>query len=139
MKVAIAANRAGAALKETVKAHLTKAGYEMQDLSNDDIYEATMNVVRAIKDEGVTRGIVIDDYGNAPFMIAAKHHGIVCAPTYEDYTSSMTRHHNSTQIISLGAAITAEKLACTLAENFVKTEYDGGRHQIRIDMMNRIL
>ena len=136
MKVAIAANQIGARLKDVVKAYLADKGYEMVDYSDADIFTATMNVVKAIKDEGITRGIVIDDYGIAPFMVASKNHGIVCAPTYEDYTSSMTRHHNSTQIITLGANITADVLSCQLAENFVKTEYDGGRHQIRIDMLN---
>lgn len=139
MKVAIAANQIGARLKDVVKAYLADKGYEMVDYSDADIFTATMNVVKAIKDEGITRGIVIDDYGIAPFMVASKNHGIVCAPTYEDYTSSMTRHHNSTQIITLGADITADVLSCQLAENFVKTEYDGGRHQIRIDMLNREL
>ena len=139
MKVAIAANQIGARLKDVVKAYLADKGYEMVDYSYADIFTATMNVVKAIKDEGITRGIVIDDYGIAPFMVASKNHGIVCAPTYEDYTSSMTRHHNSTQIITLGANITADVLSCQLAENFVKTEYDGGRHQIRIDMLNREL
>lgn len=139
MKVAIAANQIGVRLKDVVKAYLADKGYEMVDYSDADIFTATMNVVKAIKNEGITRGIVIDDYGIAPFMVASKNHGIVCAPTYEDYTSSMTRHHNSTQIITLGANITADVLSCQLAENFVKTEYDGGRHQIRIDMLNREL
>ena len=139
MKVAIAANAVGKSLKDCVKKYLADKGYEMVDLSDDDIFEATMNVVKAIKDGGITRGIVVDDYAVAPFMIASKNHGIVCAPTYEDYTSSMTRHHNSTQIIALAANITAPALSCQLAENFCKTEYDGGRHQVRIDMMNRIL
>ena len=123
----------------SVLCYLSGKGYEMEDISDVDIFTATMNVVHAIQNGGVTRGIVIDDYGVAPFMIASKNHGIVCAPTYEDYTSSMTRHHNSTQIITLGANITADALSCQLAENFVKTEYDGGRHQIRIDMLNREL
>lgn len=137
--VAISSDEVGKNLKEAVKKHLKSKGYNVTDFSGKDIFDSTMGVVKAIQEKGYTRGIVIDDYGNAPFMIAAKHHGIVCAPTYEDYTSSMTRHHNSTQIITMGAYITAEKLACQLAENFVKTEYDGGRHQVRIDMMNRIL
>ena len=139
MKVAIAANAVGKELKDCVKSYLADKGYEMVDLSDDDIFTATMNVVKAIQDGEITRAIVMDDYAVAPFMIASKNHGIVCAPTYEDYTSSMTRHHNSTQIIALAANITAPVLSCQLAENFCKTEYDGGRHQIRIDMMNRIL
>ena len=139
MKVAIAANAVGKELKDCVKAYLADKGYEMVDLSDDDIFEATMNVVKAIQGGEITRGIVVDDYAVAPFMIASKNHGIVCAPTYEDYTSSMTRHHNSTQIIALAANITAPVLSCQLAENFCKTEYDGGRHQVRIDMLNREL
>ena len=139
MKVAIAANAVGKSLKDCVKKYLEGKGYEMVDMSNDDIFTATMNVVKAIQGGEITRGIVVDDYTVAPFMIASKNHGIVCAPTYEDYTSSMTRHHNSTQIIALAANITAPVLSCQLAENFCKTEYDGGRHQVRIDMMNRIL
>ena len=123
--------------EDALTEYLESKGYEIEDFSNQDIFTATENVVTAIQEKGITRGIIVDDYGVAPFMIAAKHHGIVCAPTYEDYTSSMTRHHNSTQIITLGANVTAEKLSCQLAENFVKTEYDGGRHQIRIDMLNR--
>lgn len=139
MKVAISANEVGTRLKDVVKAHLTQAGYEVVDVSDKDIFTATMNVVELVNNGEITRGIVIDDYGVVPFNIAAKNHGIVCAPVYEDYTSSMTRHHNSTQIITLGANITADVLSCQLAENFVKTEYDGGRHQIRIDMLNREL
>lgn len=139
MKVAISANEVGTRLKDVVKAHLTQAGYEVVDVSHKDIFTATMNVVELVNKGGITRGIVVDDYGVVPFNIAAKNHGIVCAPVYEDYTSSMTRHHNSTQIITLGANITADVLSCQLAENFVKTEYDGGRHQIRIDMLNREL
>ena len=139
MKVAIAANAVGKSLKDCVKKYLADKGYEMVDMSDDDIFTETMNVVKAIQGGEITRGIVVDDYAVAPFMIASKNHGIVCAPTYEDYTSSMTRHHNSTQIIALAANITAPVLSCQLAENFCKTEYDGGRHQVRIDMMNRIL
>lgn len=139
MKVAMAANEAGARLKDVVKAYLTEKGYEVVDVSDADIFTATMNVVELVKSGEITRGIVIDDYGVAPFNIASKNHGIVCAQVYEDYTSSMTRRHNSTQIIAMGANITADVLSCELAENFVKTEYDGGRHQIRIDMLNREL
>ena len=139
MKVAIAANAVGKELKEVVRQHLQKAGYEMMDLSEEDIFVATLQVVAAIREKRAERGIVIDDYGVAPFMIASKNHGIICAPVYEDYTSAMTRRHNSTQMITLGAAVTAETLSCQLAENFVKSEYDGGRHQIRIDMLDRMV
>ena len=139
MKVAIAANGVGEKLKNAVKAYLVKKGYDMVDLSDADIFTATMNVVEKIKDKSADRGIVVDDYAAASFMIASKNHGIVCAPVYEYYTADMTRRHNSTQMICLGAGITSEKLSCELAQAFLDTEYAGGRHQIRVDMLDRML
>ena len=139
MKIAIAANEKGKVLKEKVKEFLAEHHYEMMDQSSSDIFEATMNIVAAIKNKTVDKVIVIDEYGVAPFMIATKNHGIICAPVYDDYTSKMTRMHNATQIIALGSAISAEKLACQLALNFAESEYDGGRHQVRIDMLDRML
>jgi galactose-6-phosphate isomerase len=139
MKIAIAANEKGKVLKEQVKFFLAEHRYEMLDQSSPDIFQATMNIVEAIKNKTVDKGIVIDEYGVVPFMIANKNHGIICASVYDDYTSKLTRRHNATQIIALGSAISAEKLACELALNFSESEYDGGRHQVRIDMLNRML
>ncbi len=139
MKIAIAANPLGEELKEKLAACLQGRGYELIDVSDEDIYTATMNVVQAIQEKTVERGIVVDDYAEAPFMIASKNHGIICAPVFEDYTAAMTRRHNSTQMICLGAAVTAEKLSCELALQFLESDYDGGRHQVRVDMLDRML
>lgn len=139
MKVVIAANKVGEQLKEVLKNFLVEKNYEVIDQSDEDIFTATMNVVNAIKDKTADRGIVVDDYAVAPFMIASKNHGIICAPVYEDYTSKMTRAHNSTQMICLGSKITADALSCEMALNFVEAEYDAGRHQVRVDMLDRML
>ena len=139
MKIAIAANPLGEELKEKLAACLQGRGYELIDVSDEDIYTATMNVVQAIQEKTVERGIVVDDYAEAPFMIASKNHGIICAPVFEDYTAAMTRRHNSTQMICLGAAVTAKKLSCELALQFLESDYDGGRHQVRVDMLDRML
>jgi galactose-6-phosphate isomerase len=139
MIIAIAANENGKILKDQVKTFLAEHHYEMLDRSSPDIFEATMNIVEAIKNKTADKGIVIDEYSVAPFMIANKNHGIICASVYDDYTSKMTRKHNATQIIALASAISAEKLACELALNFSESEYDGGRHQVRIDMLNKML
>ena len=80
MKVAISANEVGARLKDVIKAHLSGAGYEVVDVSDKDIFTATMNVVDLVNKGEITRGIVVDDYGVVPFKFAAKSHGTVCAP-----------------------------------------------------------
>ena len=141
MKIALAADSAGQQLKESIKLFLEagKNSYQISDLSNPDIFTATMSVVNAINEKKIERGIIIDDYAIAPFMIANKNHGIICASVYEDYTSKMTRTHNNTQIICLSSNITAKELACAMANNFLESEYAGGRHQIRVDMLNRMV
>lgn len=139
MKLVIASDTHGKVLKEQIKAFLTERQYQVIDVSAEDIFDATMNVVGQIKSKEAHRGIVVDAYGVAPFMIANKNHGIICAPIYEHYTADMTRRHNSTQIVAVGAAVTAGELACQLAATFVNTEYDGGRHQVRVDMLDRML
>ena len=139
MKVAIAANKLGEDLKKKISTRLQTQGYELSDVSDADIYTATMNVVKAIQEKKADRGIVVDDYAVAPFMIASKNHGIICAPVFEDYTAAMTRRHNSTQMICLAAKVTAEELSCDLALRFLESDYDGGRHQVRIDMLDRML
>lgn len=139
MKIVIAANQLGEHLKGVVKRYLTDHGYEVVDVSDEDIFAATMNVVNMIKAAQADRGVIIDDYGVAPFMVASKNHGIICAPVYEYYTADMTCQHNSTQVICLGAEITAEKLSCELVQAFLHTEYAAGRHQVRIDMLDRMV
>ena len=67
MKIAIAANLVGEHLKDVVKAYLMDKNYEVVDVSDPDIFTATMNVVEKIKDKSADRGIVVDDYAAASF------------------------------------------------------------------------
>lgn len=139
MKIVISADQGSKMLKYRIKGALEERRHTVEDVSAPDVFDATMNVVHAMQKRTADVGIVIDAYGVAPFMIANKNSGIICAAVYEDYTSKMTRRHNHTGIIALGSAITAECLSCELALNFVASQYDGGRHQARVDMLNKML
>ncbi len=139
MRIVLAADEKHTLAKEQVKKFLTEQQCQVIDVSATDIFTATIQVVGKIKEDQTAKGIVIDGYGVAPFMIANKQHGIICAAVYDDYTAKMTRRHNATQIIALGAAILAPEALCSLALDFVESEYDGGRHQVRIDMLNKML
>ncbi len=139
MRIILAADEKHAPVKEQVKKFLTAQQYQVIDLSAADIFTATMQVVGKIKEDQTAKGIVIDGYGVAPFMIANKQHGIICAAVYDDYTAKMTRRHNATQIIAMGTTISAPEALCSLAQSFIESEYDGGRHQVRIDMLNKML
>ena len=86
----------------------------------------------------IEKGIILDDYGTAPFMICSKHSGIVCAQASDEHSAKMTRDHNNTSIITIGYEITGEALAKSICGVFAESDYSGGRHQVRVDMLNKM-
>ena len=83
-------------------------------------------------------GIVIDAYGAGPFMVATKIKGMVAAEVSDERSAYMTRGHNNSRMITMGAQIVGDQLAKNIAKGFVNGKYDGGRHQIRVDMLNKM-
>ncbi|MBU5465429.1 galactose-6-phosphate isomerase subunit LacA [Virgibacillus sp. MSJ-26] len=141
MKLVIGSDAKGFELKEHLKSYLTDLGYSVQDETPEedlDFYDATTRVVNVIQNEKADKGIVVDEYGAGPFMIANKHKGIICANTFDEHSAFMTRGHNNANVITIGSGIVGEKLAEKIAGTFVKAEYDGGRHQVRVDMLNKM-
>lgn len=141
MKVLIGADRSGSGLKEHLKEFLQEKGYEVIDKTEDtvDLVDAADRVCKGILTKEGDRGILIDEYGAGPFMAANKHKGIICAEVSDEHSAYMTRSHNNTSIIAMGSGIVGPKLAEALAESYLQSEYAGGRHQIRVDMLNKML
>ncbi|ESR08765.1 galactose-6-phosphate isomerase subunit LacA, partial [Streptococcus iniae] len=83
-------------------------------------------------------GIMIDAYGAGPFMVATKIKGMVAAEVSDERSAYMTRGHNNARMITIGSEIVGELLAKNIAKAFVTGKYDGGRHQIRVDMLNKM-
>lgn len=141
MKVAIGADQAGFSLKEHLKAFITQLGFEVIDQTPTDeldFVDAASSVARAIQSGAVDRGIAIDEYGAGSFMVAAKHKGIVCAEISDEHSAKMTRDHNNASMITIGSGLVGNRLAEKLVQTFLEAEYSGGRHQIRVDMLNKM-
>lgn len=141
MKIVIGSDTKGFGLKEHLKTYLANLGYDVQDVTLEqdlDFYNATVKVTNVVQEEKADKGIVIDEYGVGPFMVANKHKGIICANTFDEHSAMMTRGHNNANMITIGAGIVGEKLAERIAGAFAASEYDGGRHQIRVDMLNKM-
>ena len=136
MKVLIGADKKGSILKEHLKNYLVSKGYEVIDKTEDevDLVDSADRVCKAI-----LRGILIDEYGAGSFMAANKHKGIICAEVSDEHSAYMTRSHNNTSVIAMGSGIVGTKLAEALVDNYLTSEYAGGRHQIRVDMLNKML
>jgi len=94
-------------------------------------------VVKDYKEEQ-NLGIVIDAYGAGPFMVATKIKGMVAAEVSDERSAYMTRGHNNSRMITMGAQLVGDELAKNIAKGFVNGKYDGGRHQIRVDMLNKM-
>ena len=141
MKVFIGSDKDGFHLKEVIKNHLLENGYEVVDKTpeaNLDFVDSTTLVVKEVLADQNARGIVIDQYGVGSFMAANKFKGMICAAVSDEHSAKMTRDHNNTKVIALGSGIVGEELAKNCVEAYLKSNYSAGRHQIRIDMLNKM-
>ena len=84
------------------------------------------------------KAIVIDEYGTGSFNVCVKHKGIICAQVADEHSAKMTRDHNNTSIITIGSNVTSLEVAKSICEKFILSDYSGGRHQIRVDMLNKM-
>ena len=104
----------------------------------EDFVQATLTVVDSVRKSDDHFGIVIDAHGVGPFMVATKIKGIIAAVVSDERSAYMTRSHNNSRIITLGSEILGDTLAKQIVQGFLEGEYDGGRHQIRVDMLNKL-
>ena len=140
MSVIIGADAAGIRLKEVVKEYLESEGFQVVDVTEEgqDFVDVTLAVAKEVKQAEDNLGIVIDAYGAGPFMVAPKIKGMVAAEVSDERSAYMTRGHNNSRMITMGAQIVGDQLAKNIAKGFVNGKYDGGRHQIRVDMLNKM-
>lgn len=137
-KVYLACDAAGFDLKEALKPVITDAGDEVVDLTGEpaaDFLVATEAACQALQHDEQGVAIVIDAYGVGSYMAANKYKGIIPANLSEERTAYMTKQHNNARMITLGSEIVGTELAKNITKEFLKATYDGGRHQIRVDMM----
>ncbi len=140
MAIVVGADLKGTRLKDVVKNFLVEEGFEVIDVTKDgqDFVDVTLAVASEVNKDEQNLGIVIDAYGAGPFMVATKIKGIVAAEVSDERSAYMTRGHNNSRMITVGAEIVGDELAKNIAKGFVNGKYDGGRHQIRVDMLNKM-
>lgn len=140
MAIIIGADAAGSKLKDVVKDFLVEENFEVVDVTKEgqDFVDVTLAVAAEVNKQEENLGIVIDAYGAGPFMVATKIKGMVAAEVSDERSAYMTRGHNNSRMITMGAEIVGEGLAKNIAKGFVNGKYDGGRHQIRVDMLNKM-
>lgn len=137
MPVVLAADHAGYPLKEAIKTYLASQSIDVIDVgtfSEESVdYPAIMRKGCAVVLENDCKGIIFGGSGNGEAMAANKVRGIRCALCYSAETARLAREHNNANVMSLGGRLTDEKTAIELVDIFLNTEFEGGRHQRRID------
>ncbi|HHF7010816.1 galactose-6-phosphate isomerase subunit LacA [Streptococcus mutans] len=141
MTIIIGSDAAGKRLKDVIKTFLKDNNHEVLDVTERkdlDFVDSTLAVVHEVQKNDKNLGIAIDAYGAGSFMVATKVKGMIAAEVSDERSAYMTRGHNNARIITLGAEIVGDELAKNIVKDFVEAKYDGGRHQIRVDMLNKM-
>ena len=140
----IGADSAGYTLKEEVKVHLSTLGYQVEDMgchSTESCHypDFAAKVCKKVQaDLEGSFGILICGTGIGMSMCANKHRGIRAAVCGDTYSAKMTRCHNDANLLCIGARVTGSCLALDIVDAFLGAEYEGGRHAIRVKMMEDI-
>ncbi|MFP4458363.1 MAG: ribose 5-phosphate isomerase B [Candidatus Zixiibacteriota bacterium] len=142
MKISIASDHGGFELKEKLVAHLKKSGYKLNDHGtyseeSVDYPNFAQKVTADIVDKKADRGILICGTGIGMSIAANKVNGIRCGLCTSIYHAKMTRAHNNANILALGGRFTKLEDASKIAETFLTTSFEGGRHQRRIDIFEK--
>ncbi len=139
MKIAIGCDHGALELKNTVKAHLEKQGHQVQDfgthtLDSCDYPDFAAAAARAVANGECQRGIVLCTTGIGMSIAANKIKGIRCALLSDVMSARLTREHNDTNMMAIGAGVVGTMLALEIVDTWVGTEFSHQeRHQRRID------
>ena len=143
MRIAFGSDHAGFELKSHLLTYLAASGHEMSDLGTDSTepvdYPAFCAAVgRAVVAGEADWGIVIGGSGQGEQLAANKVRGVRAALCNDLYTARMARAHNDANVLSIGGRVVGISLAEEIVDLFATTEFEGGRHQRRIDQVMEI-
>ena len=139
MKIAIACDHGALELKNLVISHLQKKGHEVVNFGTDtldscDYPDYAAPAAQAVANGRCDKGIVLCTTGIGVSISANKVDGIRCALLADVWSAKMTRLHNDTNMMALGAGVVGENLALEIVDTWLGTEFSGdARHQRRID------
>ena len=137
MKIALGCDHGAYDLKEALKAHLTAAGHEVEDFGcfgheSCDYPDYAAPAAKAVAAGACDRGSVCCTTCIGVSITANKVRGIRCALVSDLMSARLTRQHNDTNMLAMGAGVIGEKLALESADTWLATEFEGGRHARRV-------
>ncbi len=139
--VSIGSDHAGFELKTTIVSFLESKGIKVTDFGpfseeRADYPDYAHPVAKSIENKEVDLGILICGSGNGINMTANKHQEIRSALCWQEDIAEMARLHNNANIIALPARYISEETALNCVDLFISTDFEGGRHQARVDKIS---
>lgn len=141
MTIIIGSDVDGKRLKDLIKTYLVEKNFDVLDVTEGkelDFVDSTLAIAKEVQKNDDNLGIAIDAIGVGSFMTATKIKGMIAAEVSDERSAYMTRGHNNSKMITMGSEIVGDTLAKNVVKGFVNGHYDGGRHQIRVDMLNKM-
>ncbi len=143
LRIAIGSDHGGVDQKDEVVKYLKSKGYEIVDVgtnSHDSCHYPLFGaeVAKLVAKKDCDFGIVICTSGEGICIAANKIKGIRCGIGYNDEVSRLMRQHNDANVIAFGAKFMETKDVIRRIEIFLSTEFEGGRHQTRVDMISEL-
>ena len=138
--IALAADHGGYELKEAIKSHLAERGVQTVDYGTNstescDYPDFAAKACTAVQQGDSELAILCCGTGVGMSMCANKMHGIRACCCSDTFSAEFTRRHNDANVLCLGGRVVGAGLACTIVDTFLEAEYEGGRHQRRVDKM----
>ena len=143
MKISIASDHGAYELKEALKTLLESLGHTVTDYgthSTESCHypEFIAPAARAVAKGEADRGIVLCTTGIGASIVANKVHGVRCALCTDLWQAEMTRRHNDTNVLALGAGIVGPNLAEEIVKKWLTTDFEGGRHATRVAQITQV-
>ncbi len=143
MKIALASDHAGKKLRAMLRDHLAQRGHELVDLGTDqegsvDYPDFAVEVAKRVAAGEAERGILVCGTGLGMAIAANKVAGIRAVAPYDENTTRLSREHNDANVACFGERVQDPELVLRLADLWLETGYDGGRHERRIEKIRSL-
>ena len=141
--IAIGSDHGGYKLKEEIKKYLEEKDIEYIDCGcmNEERVEypnIAKEVAKLVQSKKADKGILICRSGIGMSVVANKFKGIICTPCHNEYTAKYSKLHNNSNILAIGADDVTQNEAICILRMWLATEFEGGRHQERLDIIKEI-
>lgn len=139
-KIALGCDHAGFEMKDAVIAHLNERGWDVIDVGTNSAESCDYplfahEVCKNIQDGNAELGILICGTGIGMSLVANKHRGIRAAACSDTFSARLTRVHNNANVLCFGTRVVGIGLALDLVDNFLDAEFEGGKHERRVNMI----